>query len=262
MQKTSIRAGLAGLMVLLLPLGLLAQEDEAPPPLSDVWIMVVKPGMNDEFDEAMAAHMRFRKDAGESREWNAFRVVAGHNMKPIGFRSCCFEWADLDAHAAENDELGLADHFNANVARYVEHLHHYFETSDWANSHWPDEGTNGPYYMVSTWTTKQGAGPAAGEARKRMSQLALNEGWADGDYNWLWFSREVGDEKMLLVSSFETYEAMAPPEQSFFEFAAEQMGEEESAAVFDAFGAGFDDVEHTIWKLDESLSTPQDEDDD
>lgn len=261
MKKISILAGLTGLVIVSLPFSLIAQEGEAPPPLSDVWIMVVKPGMNDEFDEAMAAHMRFRKTAGESREWNAFRVVAGHNMQPVGFRSCCFEWADFDAHEAENEELGLADHFNANVGRYVDHFHHYFETSDWANSHWPDEGTNGPYYGVTRWTVKQGAGAAADEAKDKMSQLALNEGWANDDNNWLWFSREIGNEEIALVSSFKSYADMEPPEQSFFEFAAEQMGEAEAAAMFDAFGSGFEDSEYTIWRLDETLSTPPDDDD-
>ena len=261
MKKTKILASLAGLAIASFSLGSIAQEEgDAPPPLSDVWIMVVKPGMANEFNEAVVAHMQFRKDAGESREWTAYRVVAGHNMQPIGFRSCCFNWADFDGHAAENEELGLGDHFNENVAQYVDHFHHYYERSDIKNSHWPDEGTSGPYFGVTRWTMKEGAGRAARDAKEKMSQLALNEGWANDGNNWLWFSREIGDAEIALVSSYENFEDMEPPEQSFYAFAVEQLGEDEADAMFDAFNANFEDSEYTIWQLDESLSTPSDDD--
>jgi len=66
MKNTSILASLAGLVVIGLSFGAIAQDDaaEAPKPLSDVWLMVVKPGMDAEFAEAMVAHMQFRKHAG------------------------------------------------------------------------------------------------------------------------------------------------------------------------------------------------------
>jgi len=263
MKKTTIWASLASFLVLALPATVIAQDDEAaeaPPPLSDVWLMVVKPGMQAEFDAAMAAHMQFRKEAGESRDWQAYRVAVGHNMKPIGFRSCCFEWADLDTFQAESNEAGLGDHFNANVAQYVDHFHHYLETFDWDNSHWPDEGTDGPYYAVTTWTIKEGRGPESSDAKKKMSQLAKAEGWADDDNNWLWMSRAAGgDAVTMLVSSYANYADMAPPEQSFYEFAVEQLGEEEADQMFSDFSNGFDDSDFTIWVHDADLSTPADE---
>ena len=263
MKRTSFLVSLAGIAALTLPLSLVAQEDgDAPPPLSDVWVMVVKPGMMAEFNEAMATHVQFRKDAGESRTWDAFRVAVGHNMTPIGVRSCCFEWADLDVFEAENEALGLTANFNENVGRYVEHFHHYFERSDWANSHWPDTGTGGPYYAVTSWVDKAGSGPEAAAAREAMSQFAKNEGWADEDNNWLWYSRVGGNEITSLVSSYDNYADMAPPEQSFFEYAAEKLGEEEAGKMFKAFGSGFEDSDYTIWKYDESISTPKDEEED
>ncbi len=263
MKKTAILASIAGLAMTVLPFGALAQDDDADavPPLSDVWVMVVKPGMDDEFNAAVATHLKFRKDAGESRAWNAYRVAAGHNMKPVAFRSCCFNWADLDTHAAETEELGLREHFAANVAQYVDHLHHYLERADIENSHWPDEGTNGPYYSVTTWKVKEGAGPEVREARARISQLALDGDWADGEINWLWFSREIGDAEISLVSSYENYAAMEPPEPSFYEFIVEEIGQEEADAVFADFSSGFADSDHTIWVHDPDISTPQDDDD-
>ena len=261
MRRTSILASLAGIAVLALPLSLIAQEEdaEAPDPVSDVWMMVVKPGMEAQFDEAMATHMQFRKDAGEVRTWQAFRVVIGHNITPIQYRSCCFSWADLDDFDANDTEMGLGENFQATVGQYVEHYHHYLETSDWDNSHWPTTGTSGPYYGVTSWTDKQGRDPAASAALEKMSQLAITEGWASDENNWLWLSRVGGDDTTALASSFSNYAGMAPPEQSFYEFAVEKLGDDEAAEMFDAFGNGFDDADYTVWKLDESISTPVDE---
>lgn len=260
MKRTSVWASLVGIAALALPLSLVAQDaQDAPPPLSDVWVMVVKPGMQAEFDEAVAKHLKFRKEAGEARSWQAYRVVLGHNMTPIGFRSCCFDWADLDAFAAADEEKGFTANFNANVGQYVDHFHHYFETSDWENSHWPETGTSGPFFAVTTWTNKQGGGSAWEVAMAEMSQLAKTKGWATDENNWLWLSRVGGDEMISIVSSYENYADMAPPEQSFFEYAAEKLGEEAAGKMFNAFGSGFEDSDYTVWKLDESISTPVDD---
>ena len=264
MKKTNIWASLASLAIFALPAAAMAQDDaaaEEPPPLTDVWVMVIKPGMEAEYNAAMAAHMQFRKDAGESRIWYAYRVAVGHNMKPILFRSCCYEWADQDAYEMENIEKGLNEDFNENVLQYVDHFHHYLEEFDWDNSHWPDSGTNGPYYGVTTWTNKQGRGPASGDAREKMSQLAKNEGWAKDDNNWLWIFRTGGASITALVSSYENYADMAPPEESFYAFAVDKLGEVEADEMFGDFNGGFDDSDYTIWVLDEALSTPADEDD-
>ena len=53
--------------ILFLPLGLVAQEDgtdEAPPPLSDVWLVVPKAGMEAEFTAAAAAEVAAQAEAG------------------------------------------------------------------------------------------------------------------------------------------------------------------------------------------------------
>lgn len=263
MKKTSHLVSFVGIAALMLPLSSIAQDEEAeaPAPLSDVWMVVVKPGMEAQFNEAMAAHVRFRKDAGESREWQAYRVAVGHNMAPIQFRSCCFDWADLDTGVTENEELGISADFNENVAQYVEHFHHYLERTDWDNSHWPDTGTSGPYYGVTSWTHKQGRGPESNDAKELMSQLAKDEGYASDDNNWLWLSRLAGDNRTAIVSSFENYADMAPPEQSFYEFTVEKLGEVEADEMFADFAGGFSNSDYTIWILDESISTPADEED-
>ena len=258
MKRVSIIVSIAAL---LLPFGALADEHEAeqPGPLSDVWIVVPKKGMESEFAAAVTKHMAFRAEAGESRAWLGFRVVMGENISKIGFRSCCFNYADLDAFPEEDREKGLGANWNENVDQYVDHYHHHLETMDWENSHWPDGKVNGPYYSVSSWEIKLGAGQAWNEARKKLSRLALDEGWASDANNWLWHTRVTGKAMQMMVSSAESFADMAPPETPFFAFVSEKVGAEEAAAIFEAFNSGFKNIDHTIWVYDADLSTPSDD---
>jgi len=247
---------------LLMPLGLLAQEegeDDTPAPLSSVWFIIPKKGMEAEFATAAAAEVKARVEMGETREWQAYRAIVGHYLDAIQYRACCFNWADQDTHVAQENEKGISDSWNENVGPFVDHYHHYFERNDWENSHWPDEGTSGPLYGVTSWDVKQGAGPASRQAREKLSQIGITEGWASDDNNWLWLSRIGGKPMTMIVSSFENYADMEPPELSFFEFLTEKLGEEEAGALFSQFGSGFTSSDYTVWEYDASLSTPEKE---
>ena len=262
MKKTSLIVSIAGVAALMLPFGLLADSHEGAMergPITDIWYVVPKRGMEAQFSEAMAAHMAFRAEAGESRDWQAYRVVVGHEINPIRFRACCFEWADLDAFQAEDEEKGLGANFNENVDQYVDHYHHYLERVDWENSHWPDGETDGPFYGVTSWTIKQGAGPGSEEARKKLSEVALHQGWAEAGHNWVWLTRIGGKPVIQVVTSKANYADMAPTEPSFFKFVTEQLGADEAAAVFAQFGGGFTSSDYKIWRYDESLSSPSDD---
>ncbi len=255
---------IAVIAALVLPLGAVADHHKAAeaaeeqPPLTDVWVLIPKRGMEAEFTKAAAKHMAFRAKAGETRSWSGFRPVIGEKMAVVQFRSCCFDYADLDANMAADVKLGLNDNWNANVDPYVDHYHHYIDSNDWENSHWPD-GSNGPYYGVTSWKLKENAGPGSGEARKKFSQLAIKEGWAEG-HNWLWLSPIGGADKLALVISMESLADLAPEENTFFEFLTEKMGSAEDAMeIFEQFGSGFASSDYTVWMHDTEISTPSTE---
>ena len=257
MRKTVLAFCLA---LLLAPLSVLADGHEKAPALSDVWQVVPKKGMENEFEEAVKAHMQFRAEAGESRNWWVFTPTIGYNMNMYAFRSCCFNWADMDGFVAENREKGLAENWNANVHQYVDHYHHYVEETDWDNSHWPQDTDKGPYYGVTEWTWKEDAGPESDDAMKKMSQVALEEGWSDLGREWVWLDRTGGKPTRMIVISYENYADMAPLEQSFGEFLSEKIGEEEAAAVFADFSSGFKSSQYGVWYYREDLSSPSSDD--
>ena len=245
---------------ILLPLAGLADSHEEPAPLADVWIIAPKQGMEREFAAAMKEHIAMRAAKGDSRSYEGYRAILGDNINIFQFRSCCYQWADLDGYGAESEEKGFGEHWAQNVAQYVDHAHHYFERMDWENSHWPDgERTDGPYFGVTTWTIKMGAGSGPSEAMKEMSRLAKEVGWSD-DNEWLWHSRVGGKPMLMIVNSNANYAEMAPPDKSFFEVVSEHMGsEEEAQAMFDKFSSGFTGSSYTIWMHDEDLSDPRDD---
>ncbi len=246
---------------LLLPLGLLADDHEERGKLADVWLMKAKAGMEEEFAAAAKEHMALRAEKGDSRQWEAYRSVVGDHIDLVQYRACCYDWADLDGYDEESAEKGFDQHWGENVDQYVDHYHHYIETMDWENSHWPDgERTDGPYHGVTTWTYKMGAGSASNDAMEEISRIAKEVGWGDNN-EWLWHSRVGGKPMLMIVNSNANYAEMAPPEKSFFEVLSEHLGSEEKAqALFDKFGSGFTGSSYTIWMHDEDLSDPRDDD--
>lgn len=254
MKKLTVLGLLAALM---LPVGVVADEHEAPPALTDVWIMVPKAGMAQQFEAAVTKHMAFRAENNDSRQWMTFTPVIGDKLDVYQFRGCCFDWADQDTYLAEEADKGFDANWGENAHQYVDHYHHYFDRTDWKNSHWPDEGTDGPYYGVTSWVFKEDAPSASGEARKQMSQLAKDGGWGEKGGPWLWLRQIGGKDKLALVSPYANFADMAPPEQKFYEFAAEELGSEEKAdAMFEQFSSGFASSDYTVWKYREDLSLP------
>jgi hypothetical protein len=255
MKKISFVTSIIASLALLAPLSLFAdgheEADAAPAPLTEAWMVVPKAGMMSDFIKAATADAAIRQEKGDTRSWQAYTVAVGDNLNIVQFRACCFNWADQDTYMADSMEKGLGQNWQDNVHQYVDHYHHYFEYNDWENSHWPDGEGDGPYYVVTSWAQKQGAGPEAGEARKKMSQLAIEGDW---EGNWLWLFRIGGKPTTSIVSSFANFADMAPPEKEFSEFVGEQLGEEGAAALFSDFASGFSGSEYTIWKHHEGMS--------
>ena len=101
------------------------QEEEKTPNLASVWVISVKTGKFDQFMDAVADHMAFRKEKADSRAWQTFTPILGDNFgKAVTFRHCCFDWADEDAYIAEATEKGFDENWTANVGQFVEGYEH------------------------------------------------------------------------------------------------------------------------------------------
>lgn len=243
-------------LLMALPFGVHADNHEKTAMLDDVWLVLPKKGMEAEFYEAAAAHMQWRSEQGESRDWNAYNVTLGDNPNIVMFRAGLFDWPEMDGFVQEDGEKGFGEHWNENVHPFVDHYHHYFERMDFEHSNWPDDETDYKYYGVTTWVWKEDADNSSSEARKTISKILIDEGWGEQGNNWLWHSRIGGRPELKLVSGFESFADMAPPEVTLFAFLTEKMGSaEEVGEMIDAFNSGFVSSDYTVWAPVPSLST-------
>lgn len=253
MKKTSIITSMLGTALLLIPLSLFAQDDERAA-LTDVWYVMPKAGMMAEFEAAATAHIAFRRDAGDSRNWEAYASALGSNPQLYQWRAGGLEWADMDAYAAEDQANGYSEHWFTNVDQYVDHYHHYMEEADYENSQWPADLGQQPYYGVTTWKIQVGAGLDGFEARKELSKIGMEEGWEE---NWLWQTRTGGSDTLILVNELENMAAMESPEQSYFEFVSEKRSPEVAADLFSKFADRYTDASYTIWAHRPDLSSEE-----
>ena len=252
MKKSPFAAGVLGALTLLLACSTPAQDDRAT--MTDVFLVLPKSGMTAAFEQALREHIAYRQDAGETRAWETYTVALGDNPSIYQFRSGGMDWADFDAGVAEDGEKGLGSNWAANVDQYVEHLHHYIEVSDFDNSDWPEDLGQKPYYGVTTWSVNGNAEAAADAAREEFSRVAMAGNWSATAGNWMWLSRVGGSSKMMLVTAYDSFANMAPPEESFYEFLASQVGEDQAASLFADFGAGYTSSNYTIWAYRPDLS--------
>ncbi|MGI9225527.1 MAG: hypothetical protein ACR2QX_13670 [Woeseiaceae bacterium] len=263
MTKARLTGGLVGFVALLFSINTLAEgHEEERGAISDVWVLAVKRGMETEFTAAMKEHIAARKEMGESREWYAYRAEVGHHPGLVMYRSAPMSYADHDAYLS-NDLDAIGEAFNENIDPLVDHYHHYIDSYDWKNSHWPDdETTEGPLYTEVSRKRQPGGGNASNEARERMSQIALNDGWAEKGYEWLWVDRTGGKPMQAIVFPRANYAEMAPTGDDFGAWLAEQVGsEEEAAEILETWLSGFSETNVTIWRHDPDISTPSDDED-
>ena len=263
MRKTRLTGGLVGFVALLFAFNALAEgHEEERGAISDVWVFAVKRGMEEQFTTAMKEHIAVRKEMGEARVWYAYRAEVGHHPGLVMYRSAPMSYADHDAYLA-GDFSAMSEAFNENIDPLVDHYHHYIDSYDWKNSHWPDdETTEGPLYTEVSRTWKPGGGTASNQARERMSQIALDDGWAEKGYEWLWVNRTGGKPMQAMGGPRAKDADMAPTGDDFGEWLAEQVGsDEEAAGIIKTWLKGFSETNVTIWRHDPEISTPSDEED-
>ena len=258
MRNTKLAGGLVGFVALLFSFNALADaHEEERGAISDVWVFAVKRGMEEEFDTAMKEHIAVRKEMGEPRTWYGYRAEVGHHPGLIMYRSTPMSYADHDAYLG-SDMGAIGEAFNENIDPLVDHYHHYIDSYDWKNSHWPEgKATEGPLFTEVLRKWKPGGGYASNKARERMSQIALNDGWAEKGYEWLWVDRTGGEPAQAIVFPRANYAEMAPSGEGFGAWLTEQVGsDEEAAEIFETWLSGVSAVKVTIWRYDPELSTP------
>jgi len=256
MQKspTKFLLGLLAAVFFLPAASTLAQDP--PPPVSEIWVMVPKAGHEQEMSAAIAKHSQHRSEQGDPRQWVAYTPLLGDELNHVAVRSCCHNWADVDgyrewleAHPAVNA------HFGEHVAPHVERYAHYFEEIDWANSHWNSDG--GPYtlFAVTQFALKSGHEADFHAAREKMSQIAINQGWANDERSWLWTTTIGGKSTVSVVVPYKNFAGMGSSGEGFVDFLAQQLGSMEAASeLMKQFAGASWGSDYQVWVYEPKLS--------
>lgn len=261
MKKTpkTLILGLFASLFCLLPLTVMA--DDQPPPLAELWLVTPKTGQQGDFMGALKEHMAIREEHDDPWKWQTYTVSVGKNIGQVAIRYCCINWADVDSYEQWNkDNPDVTSHWEEKVDQHVEKYEHYFEQLDWQNSNWTEGSGPSRFFGVTEWTIKGGHGTDFTTAREKMSQIAINQGWASADRNWLWTTSIGGGSTQSLVVPYKNYADMAPGEESFYAFIVKQLGSEEAAGeLFKSFSSAARRTNYTVWELQPGLSMSDDD---
>lgn len=236
-----------------------AAAQDLPPKLTEIWALEIEQGHGEAFRTAIEAHVELRQELGDPRSWQAYVPLLGDALNRFVVRQCCFEWADVDAYRkwdADHPQVGA--HYLEHVAPHVASAAHYFETVDWANSHWSEAG--GPYrlFAVTEFRVEPANSSAFDQARVKLSQIAIQNGWASDDHSWLWLSTIGGEPAQAIVIPHRDFAGLEGGRPSFAEFLAEHMGSPEMAAeTMQSLMGAVGSIDYQIWEHQPELSMPE-----
>jgi len=249
----------------LVPLAMLALLVCAPawsqgaPNLAELWVVIPKAGHEQQLNEGLQKHMTFRSEQGDPWRWDGYTPLLGDNMNRVVARSCCHTWADVDTYGEwTRAHPAVGAHFAEHVVPHAEKYEHYFEEMDWANSRWDSEGGPYKYFAVTEFSVKAGSADEFHAAREKMSQIAINQGWADKKRSWAWATTIGGEPKVSVVVPYRNFAGMANDGEGFADFLARQLGSAEAAAeLMDQFSGATWGSDYQVWVLEDSLSMPK-----
>lgn len=244
-------------LIMLLPLAV--QAEEQPPRLAEMWTMLPKADQSSDFFKGLEEHMKFRMEAGDPQTWKTYTPMLGDDLGLVAVRACCMNWADGDSYrewGQQNPEVNK--HFNEHVAPYVESYGHYFDEISWVNSNTKGDWSKFRFFAVTQFKLKVGMAGKFDAARDKISQIALNQGWATEERPWIWSSRVGGSPAESIVVPHENMASMDRDKQNFFNFMSKALGSDEAAEeLFGELGSAVAEQEFQIWELHEDVSMQQ-----
>jgi hypothetical protein len=242
-------------VLLVMALAGVAVAADAPPQptVFQHWSMWPKAGHQAQFEEAIKAHVAWRKSAGEGFAWDAYQPVVGDDLTVYAFRAGPFHWKDLDAQEAWGVKAGALARWNEQVAAHVERVEHYLFVLDTEHSLWHDS-PDYRYFGVTSLRLRPGAGDSMVDALKRIHKVAKERAWKPGySVQWVVGGRNADFE---VVNPFRSYAEMADPETPFVKMVTESLGSEQAAkALMTQFWSSFEPGHYMIVAHRPDLST-------
>lgn len=199
-----------------------ATAQEEPGTVSRIYNFKVKNGMEQQFEEAIKAHIAFLQENNASWPWTGFTVETGPNSGWYGFVSGGHTWADFDHYDATIREAAMG-HFQSTVSQYVETFNSVI-TMGMPHMSNPAPDTMVPgFAQVIHYHVKFDMAEDFAHVATKIHKGLKAEGWSE---NYLWSTAASGGEGPMftLVLLYESWADMAEPEETFEQVLQEHYG--------------------------------------
>lgn len=253
----SALAAMLGLVMMFVALSSTAADKPAPKAEADTiattWIMWVKQGQSQQFENALKAHAAWRKQAGEKFTWQIYQPVVGSDLDHYVVRSENHHWKDLDTNAAWEQQQNAGEQFEKQVGPYVQRMEHYLSQEDSKHSHWI-ASKDYRYFGVTHYQFKPGTRAVVNATMDKIQKAVTDAKWP---YSYSIDDRIGGRGGVDIVEPMKSYADMADPDPSMMKILASSLGSEEAAkALMQEFGSSIKDHDYTIYAYRPDLSTP------
>lgn len=231
----------------LLALPLLAQEK--PGNVVGAWYVKPKPGMQQQFEQALKRHMEWHKQQKDTWTIYVATAVVGDRVGLYEIAVGGHHWKDFDARA-KFDEADNAD-FYANVAQYVDLV----GSSIWIHHPELSQPMTGDAPFMEFVEEHLNM---AGESDYLLVLRKVRDAVQKSNYPVYWEVYELfnGGEHPTygIVSPHKTWADFQPPEQTLAAVLEKAYGRDEADALWKAFFKTVHCVKSEVWVARPDLS--------
>lgn len=229
-------------------------EGDEKPSLHRMFHVKVKPGHAPAFSAALAEHMEWRKENGETWTWWMHSVVSGPNHGDCIIRSGPIEWADVDAYEAFLDKGGVE--FWKTCGEHIVDVDSWFSMADKRWMRWMPEGKTINLVQVITYHLKTGMNKTFSEAVQKYHDAIVAEDYPTY-YVFDWNIMGGKGNTVTLAIFYENWADMAPEEETLQAMMVRVMGEEDAYALQEAFSSTYKYAESGVVRYLPDLSIQQ-----
>jgi hypothetical protein len=221
--------------------------------LAQIWELAPKAGHGPAFQEALRAHMEYRKAQGDPWDWRIYQVVVGDNVGTFYAWSGNHTWSDFDAYMASDIPQTLSTHYGATVGPLAEPSRTWIEQGDTTLVRLPDNMDDQTLFTISEFQIVPGHQMAFSEAMTKFHE-AMEQADAPVYYAVNYPVAGGTGPAMTMVGFAENFAGMAEPDPTVEEIMMEVYGEEEATEIFQAFTSGLQSYKNMVLTLRTDLS--------
>jgi len=238
-------------LLLVLSFGSLAPAQEAPPNVIIVYFFKANPGMAQQFEAALRAHLEWNVENEGQWPWNTWQIMSGDRYGEYVVTSAFHSWEDFDAN--EEYFSRQVANFRLNAAPLLESVECIIDEADLINATFPPDFSYINVVEFYTYHIKPCHMAEFNEARIRIHQATAEADWPVYYY---WETLRSGGTVpcAYLIIFHRNWAELREPEISLWQVLVDAYGEEEASSLVDSIYNSVHRIECSVMKYRPDLS--------